>query len=236
MSVDRQLLYESGPCFVLNKPAGLPTQAPPGIDSIEVRVKQWLRQRENKSGNVYLGVPHRLDRPASGALVVARHVRACRRISEQFERRTVRKVYWACVTGSVEPDAGRWVDWLFKVPDKAHVEIVDRGHPAAREAVLQYRTLARFPWGTWLEIELETGRTHQVRAQAASRGFSILGDAQYGSQVAFGLATNDERQRAIALHCRRLEFLHPMTREPVAVDAPTPDAWAEWIGNRGTGE
>src|SRR5690348_16402309 len=97
------ILYEEGPCLVVNKPAGLSTQAPPGIDSLEVRVKEFYRaRREQQEGKVYLGVPHRLDRPVSGAIVFARHVRAARRLSEQFENRLVRKLYWVCVEGTVE--------------------------------------------------------------------------------------------------------------------------------------
>lgn len=222
-----RLLYESGPCFVFYKPAGLSTQAPPGIDSAEVQIKQWLRDREQKSGNVYLGMPHRLDRPVSGALLVARHVRACRRLSEQFEDRTIRKVYWAAVSGNVAPSEGRWLDWLRKVPGQAQVEVVDRDHPEGQSAILNYRTLGTFAAGTWLEIELETGRTHQIRVQAASRGWPILGDAQYGSLLAFGPQLDDPRARAIALHGRALEFRHPMTKEPQRVLAPLPQSWRE---------
>lgn len=227
MSHAPRLLYESGPCFVFFKPAGLSTQAPPGIDSAEVQIKQWLRDREQKPGNVYLGMPHRLDRPVSGALLVARHVRACRRLSEQFEDRTVRKIYWACVSGVVEPATGRWIDWLRKIPGQAHVEVVDREHAEGQVAILNYRTLCVIDGRTWLEIELETGRTHQIRVQTASRGWPILGDAQYGSTTPFGPATDDPRARAIALHGRSLEFRHPMTQEPQSVVAPLPQTWQE---------
>jgi len=219
------ILYEQGPCLVVVKPGGVATQAPPGIDSLEVRVKQFLRTRENKTGNVYLGVPHRLDRPASGVMVLARHVRAARRLAEQFEARTVRKTYWAVVAGRVSPAAGTWTDSLRKVPDAAHVEVVSTDHPEARSAVLHYRVLAADVHGSWLEIDLETGRTHQIRVQAAHRGHPILGDSQYGSLIPFGPTTDDVRLRWIALHARRLEFLHPMTRQPVSQTAPLPPAW-----------
>ncbi|MBL8828979.1 MAG: RNA pseudouridine synthase [Planctomycetaceae bacterium] len=236
MSHAPRLLYESGPCFVFYKPAGLSTQAPPGIDSAEVQIKQWLRDREQKPGNVYLGMPHRLDRPVSGALLVARHVRACRRLSEQFEDRTVRKIYWACVAGIVEPAEGRWIDWLRKIPSRAHVEVVDRDHAEGQAAILNYRTLGATQNRTWLEIELETGRTHQIRVQTASRGWPILGDAQYGSATSFGPATDDPRARAIALHGRSLEFRHPMTQEPQSVVAPLPVTWRELELSVGTDE
>ena len=96
---------------------------------------------------------------------------------------------------------------------------------AARHARLHYRTRGRFPGGTWLEIELETGRTHQIRVQAASRGFPVLGDSLYGAEQPFGTQHEDERLRAIALHGRTIEFQHPMTREPVRVVAPLPAEW-----------
>lgn len=226
-----EILLEQGPCLVVNKPPGLLTQAPPGIDSLERRVKAYLKQRENKPGNVYLGVPHRLDRPASGALVLARHVRAARRLAEQFEARTVRKVYWACVAGEVVPAEGTWRDWVRKVPDEPRAELVPPEHPDAREAILHYRTLGVFAWGTWLEIELETGRTHQVRIQAAARGHPVLGDALYGSKVPFGPPVEDWRLQPIALHGRQLHFRHPMTHEPLEVIAPAPPLWHDIVGS-----
>jgi RluA family pseudouridine synthase len=227
---DFDILLEDGPCLLVNKPSGVLTQAPPGVDSLEVRVKRFIKERDEKPGGVYLGVPHRLDRPVSGAMVLAKHVRAARRISEQFEARTLRKVYWACVAGRVEPAEGIWRDWLRKIPGVARAEVVEEANPDARQAVLHYRTLGPFKTdseesGTWLEIELETGRTHQIRVQAASRGHSIIGDEMYGSDTPFGPRHDDRRQRPIALHARRLELRHPMTREPVSADAPLPIVW-----------
>jgi RluA family pseudouridine synthase len=219
------ILYLSGPCMVFCKPAGLLTQAPPGIDSLEARVKDWIRAREQKTGNVYLGVPHRLDRPVSGAIVFARHSRAARRISKQFEDRTVHKTYWACVEGTPEPDSGTWHDRLRKVPSQPRVLVVGEDDPEGRAAVLHYRTLGRWSGGSWLEIELETGRNHQIRVQCASRGFPVLGDAMYGAHLPFGRQYEDQRLLAIALHARGLAFNHPMTREPVAVAAPVPADW-----------
>lgn len=220
------LLYEEGPCLVVAKPSGLLTQAPPGIDSIESRIKAFLKARDSKQGNIYLGVPHRLDRPASGAMVFARHVRAARRLSEQFEARTVRKTYWALVASEGLPASGTWRDFVRKVPGEPRAEIVPADHPEAREAVLHFRVLATGNGWSWLEIELETGRMHQVRVQAASRGFPVLGDVQYGSTVPFGEQFADVRLRAIALHARRLEFRHAMTHAEVAVEAPLPAAWS----------
>lgn len=222
-----EILYEEGPCLVVCKPPGLLTQSPPGIDSLEGRIKQFLKQRDAKPGNVYLGVPHRLDRPASGAIVFARHVRAARRIAEQFAYRRVEKVYWACVEGCVSPDEGTWRDQVRKIPDMAQAEVVAADHPNAREAVMHYRTIARFDWGTWLEIRLETGRMHQVRIQCSSRGHALLGDERYGAARPFGIPYEDRRLRAIALHARSLAFDHPMTHRAVHVVAPLPLVWLE---------
>jgi 23S rRNA pseudouridine1911/1915/1917 synthase len=219
------ILYDSGPCLVVNKPPGLLTQAPAGIDSLEVQVKALYRQREQKEGNIYLGVPHRLDRPVSGAIVFARHVRAAQRLSAQFENRTVTKVYWAFVEGDVQPDEGTWTDFLHKRHGMAQAIVVPQDDPRGKRAVMRYRVLERNESGTWLEIELETGRTHQIRVQAASRGHPVLGDTQYGSTRPFGQQFEDQRLRAIALHAWQLGFNHPMTGEPVDVLASPPAAW-----------
>jgi len=221
------ILYDDGPCLVVNKPAGLLTQAPAGIDSLEIRVKEFYRRREGKpaDANIYLGLPHRLDRPVSGAIVFARHVRAARKLATQFESRTVSKSYWAFVEGVVTPDEGTWSDYLHKRHGMAQAEVVDASHPAARHAVLHYRLLWQGPSGAWLEIELETGRTHQIRVQAASRGHPVVGDSQYGSTQPFGNPSLELRDRPIALHARQLGFRHPMTGEPVDVIAPLPADW-----------
>ena len=225
-----EILYEEGPCLAVCKPAGLLTQAPPGIDSLEWRIKEFIKQREGKTGNLYLGVPHRLDRPVSGAIVFARHSRAARRLAEQFEGRLVRKVYWACVQGDIEPAEGTWTDLVRKIPDQPRAEIVPDGHPEGRLAVLHYRLLTSGPGRSCLEVELETGRMHQIRVQAAARGHPLLGDAMYGSAVPFGPQHDDWRRRAIALHARSLGFRHPMTREPVTVIAAAPEPWQGVLG------
>ncbi|MCA9122590.1 MAG: RNA pseudouridine synthase [Planctomycetaceae bacterium] len=222
------ILYEQGPCLVVSKPAGILTQAPPGIDSLEFRIKQFLIQRENKPGRAYLGVPHRLDRPVSGALVVAKHVRAARRLSEQFEGRIVQKTYWAVVEGELATDQGRWIDRVRKVPNEARSEVVADDQKDARRAVLSYQVRLRFEGKTWLEITLETGRYHQIRVQASSHGHPVVGDALYGATTSFGPSSDDPRDLMIALHARDLTFRHPMTKEDVSVTAPLPPAWSEF--------
>jgi len=220
------ILYELHPCLVVSKPPGVLTQAPPGIDSLEVRIKDFLRVRDEEPGDVYLGVPHRIDRPASGAMVFGRSRRATRRLAEQFEHRMVRKVYWACVEGQVAPATGVWRDFVRKVPGEPRAEVVAPDHPHAQVAVLEYRVVEAATWGSWLEIELKTGRTHQIRIQAASRGNPVLGDTQYGAGLPFGVQHEDARLRAIALHARTLEFRHPKTRDPVSATAPVSADWS----------
>jgi 23S rRNA pseudouridine1911/1915/1917 synthase len=221
------ILYDNGPVLVVNKPAGVLTQAPAGIDSLEVRVKAFYREREAKEGNIYLGLPHRLDRPVTGAIVFARHVRAAERISTQFENRTVTKVYWALVEGQLDSDEGTWTDHLHKRHGMAQTIVVPADDPRGKLAVMHWRVMARTEAGTWLEVQLETGRTHQIRIQAASRGHAVVGDSQYGATQPFGKQFEDQRLRAIALHARQLGFNHPMTREPVDVIAPLPTSWRE---------
>ena len=228
------ILDEEGPCLVVAKPAGIPTQAPSQFDSLEKRIKRFLKERDHAPGRVYLGIPHRLDRPVSGAMLFARHVRAARRIAEQFQRRTVNKKYWARVEGSIHVDHGTWADWMRKVPGVAQAEITNRGHPESREAVLHFRVLRRSSGWSWLEIELETGRTHQIRLQVSSRGFPILGDSQYGASTAFGPRVADERKKWIGLHARSLAFRHPMTRIRKQITAPLSDAWHAVLGPQPT--
>lgn len=234
-----EILYEDDHCLVVNKPTGLSTQAPRGIESLELQVRAYLQSLVNadmvywqsdptgKAPEVYLGLPHRLDRPVSGVIVLAKTKKGARKISKQFERRHVKKLYWAAVEKIVEPEAGTWIDWLRKVPGEARGEIVEENHPDAQRAVLHYRTLGRTKHGSWLEIELETGRMHQIRVQAAWRGYPVLGDVQYGSQAPFGPAAEDLRLRQIALHARMLTFVRPVTQEPLTCTAPVGAAWRE---------
>jgi RluA family pseudouridine synthase len=219
------ILLEDGAVLVLNKPGGLLTQGPPGIDSLELRMKQFLQHRDAKPGKVYLGVPHRLDRPVSGIMVVVKNVRAAQRISKQIQDRSVTKKYWAVTQGELSEESGTWTDWMRKIPDEAKSEIVSENHPDAKSAVLHFRVLIRSGRLKLIEIELETGRTHQIRLQMASRGLPIVGDELYGSETPFGPETPDLRKRWIALHSRRLAFVHPISHQPIDQSAPVPIHW-----------
>jgi 23S rRNA pseudouridine1911/1915/1917 synthase len=220
-----QILFEDYHVLAVNKPAPLLTQAPQGVPSLEAMVKDYIKQKYAKPAGVYLGVPHRLDRPVSGAIVFARNTKAARRLAEQFQKHDVRKVYWAIVAGDVEPDEGTWEDWLLKHPEEARTERVERGARGAKPAALEYRVLRRLPFGTLLELRPQTGRSHQIRVQAASRGHPVLGDVLYGSTATFGPLAPEPRDRVIALHARGLDFHHPTTKQPIALTAEAPPWW-----------
>jgi 23S rRNA pseudouridine1911/1915/1917 synthase len=232
MSEALTILFEDNHCLVVSKPAPLLTQGvPPGIPTLEAMVKAYLKERYQKKGNVYLGIPHRLDRPVSGIVVFARNTKAARRLAEQFQTRQVRKTYWAVVersTGGDVPDAeGVWEDWLLKVQEESRTERATPETPKARHAALQYRRLREISDGALLEIEPRTGRMHQIRVQAAVRDWPVRGDVQYGSRLPFGPAAELPRDRIIALHARSLTYLHPIRYEPLTATAPLPLVWRE---------
>jgi RluA family pseudouridine synthase len=226
------ILYEEGPVLAINKPAGLATQAPQQFDSLERRLRQFLAERAQEA-TVYLGVPHRLDRAVSGVILFATKRRAAFKLSRQFERRSIEKNYWALVEGAISPDAGTWTDHMRKIYGHPRAEIVDACDEGAQLAVLHYRAMANdgkpvqatVASLSALEIRLETGRTHQIRVQASSRGHAVLGDTFYGAKQSFGFEPLDEPQRAIALHARSIRFAHPTSGEMVTIEAPLPDYW-----------
>ena len=234
MTPNLTILYEDNHCLAVAKPAPLLTQGvPPGVPTLEAMVKAYLKERYHKPGNVYLGIPHRLDRPVSGVVVFARNTKAARRLAEQFSQRQVRKVYWAVVEpnadGALPPEEGVWEDWLLKIKDEARTERVASETPGARQAVLRFRRLSASADGALLEIEPETGRMHQIRVQAATRGWPVRGDFLYGGRLPFGPPAELPRDRIIALHARSLTFLHPIRYEPLTVTAPAPEAWRPWV-------
>ena len=224
MSEPLVVLFEDEHCLVVAKPAGLLTQARgkpiPGELTLEAAVRRYLHPDAPET--VYLGTVHRLDRPVSGVVVWAKSRRAARRLSNQFAGRMARKEYWAIVAGDAShlADVGLWDDWLTAPERTGAVRLVAPNTPAARQAITGYRkgARARLPDGMhWLILRPETGRTHQLRAQAAARGLPIVGDAVYGSETTF--------PEGIALHARSLSVLHPILRTPATWVTPVPLAW-----------
>jgi len=239
------LIRKSAGVVAVWKPAGLATQAPPGIPSLE----SWLRrQLHGESADGYLGVPHRLDRGVSGVLLFASTPRAARQLSRQFERRQIRKTYLAIVAcGDADRDgieqmsveAMPWRDMIEKIPDEARARIVPPGETGGREAITLARVDRHLATDRLLvELSPVTGRMHQLRLQAAARGLRVLGDELYGSaDVAWSAAVSDAlagqasaddpRTRPIALHASRIVYADPDSSVETTVEAALPDYWPQ---------
>jgi 23S rRNA pseudouridine1911/1915/1917 synthase len=236
-----ETILEASGVLAVAKPAGLATQAPPGCASVEA----WVR-RELAGPRGYVGMPHRLDRSVSGVLLVALTPRAARKLSRQFERRQVRKIYRAIVVwpagatatptdacGATCAGGAEWRDLVEKVPDEPRARLaVDPDAAGVREALTRARFLGRVPGAAdrgLLELEPRTGRMHQLRLQAAARGLPIVGDELYGGPAADLAASTaaDTRSRPIALHAWRIEWTDPDTGRPMAAEAPLPPWWPD---------
>ncbi len=212
------VLYEDNHLLVVNKRSCLPTMGvAPDRPNLLAEAKEYIREKYNKPGKVYLGVVSRLDAPVTGALLIARTSKAARRLTEQFRSRTVEKIYWAVVEGAMDLEQGELVDWMRKDERHRRMHIAKPEGPGAQEARLSYQVLRSMGGDTLLEVRLETGRKHQIRVQMAHLGRAILGDRKYGSSRSF--------PSGIALHSRRLAFEHPVRHERIEVVAPLPKAW-----------
>jgi 23S rRNA pseudouridine1911/1915/1917 synthase len=213
-----EILFEDNHCLAIAKPSGsLSTHYDGSEETLDRMVKQYLKEKYHKPGNVFLGVVHRLDWPVSGVLLFARTSKAAARLAEQFRQGSVEKTYWAVVEGEVHKPAGTLEDWLLKNRETGRVEVVEPNDKRARQALLHYQMRATHCGLSWLEVRPQTGRTHQLRVQLAHHGYPIYGDAKYGAVHTFG--------RAIGLHARSLTFLHPVRNEPVTLQADVPRSW-----------
>lgn len=212
------VLYEDNHLLAVNKPAALPTMGvAEHLPSLIVEARAYIKDRYQKPGNVYLGTVSRLDAPVTGVVLFARTSKAAARLSEQYRTREVEKTYWAIVEGRLEPPSGTLTHWLAEDERHRRMHAVAADQLGARECRLHYRHLATLDVGTLVEIELETGRKHQIRVQFAARGTPILGDRKYGSKRPF--------PEGIALHARRLVVRHPVRDEQIEITAPLPAAW-----------
>lgn len=219
-----EVLCEDGPVLAVNKPAGLLTQGvPQGLPTLESQVRDYIKQKYSKPGNVYLGIPHRLDRPTSGVIVFARNSKAAARLSEQFHDRRVRKEYLAIVEGTPDPREDELTDWLLKDAARAHVECVPPETSGAKKASLHYETIATAGGRTLLRVLPHTGRMHQIRVQLASRGWPVFGDSEYGATSCFESAAKPGN--VIALHAQRLTIFHPVRYDELVLGAPFPLEW-----------
>jgi len=212
------ILYEDNHLLAVVKPAMLPTMGvPAGVPNLLEMLKDYLRKKYDKPGNVYLGVVSRLDAPVPGVVLLARTSKAAARLSKQFRDREVEKTYLAIVSGRIEPPAGRCEDWICKDERHRRVFVVGEGRLGAQKAQLSYRTIGELARGWLLEIRPRTGRKHQIRVQLSHRGHPVLGDRKYGSRQPF--------PAGIGLLARHLAVPHPVREERVNLIAPVPPAW-----------
>ncbi len=226
------ILREDNHCLALDKPAGMPSQGDAtGDPSVVDEARDYLRARYGKPGNVYVGLVHRLDRPTSGVILLARTSKAAARLSAQFRDGQVAKTYLAVAEGLWPVDSGEWEDWLVKDERTNSVSVAVPGAPGSDRASVSYRVAGRGAGTTTFELRPTTGRGHQLRVQLASRGLPIVGDRKYGARSR--LDALDGRPR-IALHAREIRFKHPTRPEHPTIVAPMPADWpdAGAIGRR----
>lgn len=217
-----EILYEDNHIIIINKRSGDITQGDKtGDDPVGETVKTYIKKKYNKPGNVFLGVAHRLDRPVSGILVFARTSKALERLGAMFREKELQKTYWAIVEQSPEIEQGTLTNYIAKNQEKNKSRVVDAKHKEAKLASLSYRTLAKSDKYTLLEVDLHTGRHHQIRVQLSHMGCIIKGDLKYG-------AKRSNNDGSISLHSRTIKFEHPVSKEHIEVTAPCPKNDALW--------
>ncbi len=225
-----QVLYEDNHIIVVNKASGEIVQGDKtGDRPLSDIVKNYIKEKYQKPGNVFLGVAHRLDRPVSGVVVFAKTSKALTRLNKMFaEKEEIQKTYWAIV--QAPPLLGRgWgeaLHWLVRNEQQNKSYAYDHEVPRSKKAVLRYRAIAQGDRYTLLEVQLLTGRHHQIRCQLAALGMPIKGDLKYG-------AKRSNPDGSISLHARRVEFVHPVSKELICVEAPVPNEslWHELAKN-----
>lgn len=220
-----EILYEEPHFLLVNKPCGLFSQSAPGIENLQELLIAQLAKRDAHPGRPFIGLPHRLDRGTSGVMLLARNQRALKRFGEQFHSRKVNKFYMAVVEGEMRGEETLLSDYLRKIDDKPLAEIVTSECDGAKLAQLRARPLVTAEGLTLVNIELLTGRMHQIRLQLASRGTPVLGDWSYGSSRTFGPLDPEGWRQCLALHSWRLEFRHPQTAKPFIARAPLHELW-----------
>lgn len=211
-----QVLYEDNHLIAVNKPAGLGVQGDASGDMhlLDV-VEEYLRSKYNKPGKAFVGLIHRLDRPVSGVVLLAKTSKGLTRMNEQFRKKETIKVYHALSEFEIQPAQGELKHYLAK-DSKTHRALTYlKPKAGAKEAVLNYALKKKTASGFLYEVRLETGRFHQIRAQLKKAGAPLLGDLKYGAKTAL-------EDRSIGLHARSLEFQHPVTKEKVKIVAPYP--------------
>ncbi|MGY5848512.1 RluA family pseudouridine synthase [Salegentibacter sp. HM20] len=217
-----QVLYEDNHIIVVNKRPGDIVQGDKtGDKPLSEVVKSYLKEKYNKPGNVYLGVVHRLDRPTSGIVVFAKTSKALPRLNKLFQQKEAKKTYWAIVKNAPPKDADTLTHFLNRNPKQnksyAHIKEV----PESKKAILEYRILKKLDNYYLLEIDLHTGRHHQIRSQLSAIGCPIKGDLKYGFD-------RSNKDASIHLHARELTFIHPVKKEEIHLVADLPEADPIW--------
>lgn len=224
-----QVIYEDNHIIIVNKQPGEIVQGDKtGDRTLADDVKAYIKERYAKPGNVFLGVAHRLDRPVGGAVVFARTSKALSRLNEMFRNGDVHKTYWAIVAGRPQPSEATLTHWLVRNERLNKSFAHDSEVAGAKKAVLAYRTIGRGERYTLLEVNLMTGRHHQIRCQLAAIGCPIKGDLKYGSR-------RSNPDGCISLLARRVEFVHPVSKQRIVAEAPLPAdrLWQELAGQAG---
>ena len=214
------VLYEDNHIIAVNKTCNEIVQGDKTGDTpLSEIVKAYIKEKYNKPGEVFLGVTHRLDRPTSGVVLFARTSKALTRLNEMFKsHEQIRKTYWAIVQGCPKQPEARLENWLVKNEAQNKSYIAKPGAKEAKLAILTYRTLERGDYYSLLEVNLETGRHHQIRCQLAAIGCPIKGDLKYG-------AKRSNPDGGICLHARQIAFVHPVSKQPVCITAPVPEGF-----------
>ena len=212
------VLYEDNHIIIVNKTASEIVQGDKTGDTpLSEIVKQYLKEKYQKPGNVFIGVTHRLDRPVSGLVVFAKTSKALGRLNEMFRVGAVKKTYWAIVKNMPPEPEGELVHYLVRNEKQNKSYAYDSEKPGSKKAILHYRLIGRSDNYCLLEVDLKTGRHHQIRCQLAKMGCPIRGDLKYG----FPRSNPDG---SICLHARRVRFVHPVSKELIEVVAPVPDS------------
>ena len=211
------VVYEDNHIIVVNKTASEIVQADKTGDTpLSETVKQYLKEKYQKPGNVFIGVTHRLDRPVSGLVVFAKTSKALTRLNEMFRAGEVKKTYWAVVKNAPKESEGELVHFLVRNEKQNKSYAYDKEVPNSKKAVLDYRLIGRSENYYLLEVDLKTGRHHQIRCQLAKMGCPIKGDLKYGSP-------RSNPDGSICLHARRVRFVHPVSKELIELKAPLPE-------------
>ncbi|MEN8186037.1 MAG: RNA pseudouridine synthase [Bacteroidota bacterium] len=218
-----QVLFEDNHIIIINKRVGDIVQGDKtGDKPLSDVVKEYIAEKYNKPGKVFLGVVHRLDRPTSGIVIFARTSKALERLNKMLREKTIKKTYWAVVKNPPQKEQDTLTNYLKKNPKNNKSTAFSKEVKDSKKAILHYKVINKIDNYTLLEIDLETGRHHQIRCQLANIGSPIKGDLKYG----FNRSNKDG---GIHLHARRIEFIHPVKKENISIKSPVPKdvVWKE---------